>query len=79
MGFRDDVVVRIRPNEDGSRVDLRSSSRYGAFDFGTNAARVRSLMDDIDDAIGAQKPDQPASPVPKKKAPPKGGQGTAKR
>jgi uncharacterized protein (DUF1499 family) len=79
MGFRDDVVVRIRPNEDGSRVDLRSSSRYGAFDFGTNAARVRGLMDDIDDAIGAQKPDQPASPVPKKKAPPKGGQGTAKR
>jgi uncharacterized protein (DUF1499 family) len=80
MGFRDDVVVRIRPNEDGSRIDLRSSSRYGSFDFGTNAARVRALMDDIDEAIGAQKPDQPAAPAPKKaKSQSKGGQPPAKR
>jgi uncharacterized protein (DUF1499 family) len=79
MGFRDDVVVRVRPNEDGSRIDLRSSSRYGSFDFGTNAARVRALLDDIDEAIGAQKPDQPAAPVPKKsKGQPKG-QPPAKR
>jgi uncharacterized protein (DUF1499 family) len=80
MGFRDDVVVRVRPNEDGSRIDLRSSSRYGSFDFGTNAARVRALLDDIDEAIGAQKPDQPVAPVPKKsKSPSKGGQPPAKR
>jgi uncharacterized protein (DUF1499 family) len=79
MGFRDDVVVRVRPNEDGARIDLRSSSRYGSFDFGTNAARIRTLMDDIDDAIGAQKPDQPTAPLPKKKAPPKGNQAPAKR
>ena len=26
---------------------MRSSSRYGSFDFGTNAARVRGLIDDI--------------------------------
>jgi uncharacterized protein (DUF1499 family) len=79
MGFRDDVVVRVRPNEDGSRIDLRSSSRYGSFDFGTNAARVRALLDDIDEAIGAQKPDQPVAPVPKKsKGQPKG-QPPAKR
>jgi uncharacterized protein (DUF1499 family) len=80
MGFRDDVVVRIRANEDGSRIDLRSSSRYGLFDFGTNAARVGALIDDIDEAIGAQKPDQPVAPAPKKsKSPSKGGQAPARR
>ena len=41
MGFRDDVVVRIRAARDGARVDVRSASRYGYTDFGANAARVR--------------------------------------
>src|SRR5947208_1411526 len=31
MGFRDDVVVRVRGDEDGSRIDVRSSARYGSF------------------------------------------------
>jgi uncharacterized protein (DUF1499 family) len=80
MGFRDDIVVRVRPVPDGSRIDVRSSSRYGTFDFGSNAARIRSLIDDIDDAIGDQKPERPATPVPKKqKNQPKGNQPTAKR
>jgi uncharacterized protein (DUF1499 family) len=71
MGFREDVVVRVRADGEGSRIDVRSSSRYGSFDFGTNAARVRGLIDDIDDAIGNQKPERPATPAPKKaKGPP---------
>lgn len=74
MGLREDVVIRVRSDGPGSRVDIRSSSRYGSFDFGTNAARVRSLIDDIDEAIGSQKPEQPMSPSPKKAKgpPPKG-------
>jgi uncharacterized protein (DUF1499 family) len=81
MGFRDDVVVRIRADTDGSsRIDVRSSSRYGTFDFGSNAKRVRALIDDIDDAIGDQKPERPAAPVAKKqKTQPKANQPTAKR
>jgi uncharacterized protein (DUF1499 family) len=51
MGFRDDVVLRIRVDEDGARIDVRSASRYGRHDFGANAARIRSLLEDIDDAI----------------------------
>jgi hypothetical protein len=62
LGFRDDVVVRIRPTSDGARIDVRSASRYGRNDIGTNAARVRNLIDDIDDVL--------AAPVPEKKAPP---------
>jgi Protein of unknown function (DUF1499) len=80
LGFADDVVVRVRPDGNGSRIDARSSSRYGSFDFGANAIRVRALMEDIDDALGNQKPERPAPPVAKKgKAAPKANQPTAKR
>jgi uncharacterized protein (DUF1499 family) len=80
MGFRDDVVVRIRPDGSGSRIDVRSSSRYGTFDFGSNAQRIRALIEDIDDAIGDQKPERPAAPLAKKqKGQPKGNQPSPKR
>jgi uncharacterized protein (DUF1499 family) len=75
MGFRDDVVVRIRADGNGARIDIRSSSRYGSFDFGANAARIRSLMNEIDDAIAQQKPARPPAPAP---APAKKGPPTAK-
>ena len=75
MGFRDDVVVRIRADGAGARIDMRSSSRYGSFDFGANAARIRSLMNEIDDAIAQQKPARPAAPPP----PAKKGAPTAKK
>lgn len=45
FGFKDDVVVRIRPDNDGgSRVDLRSVSRVGGGDLGANAARIRAFI-----------------------------------
>jgi uncharacterized protein (DUF1499 family) len=71
MGFRDDVVVRLRPSEGGTRIDIRSSSRYGAFDFGTNAARIRTLLDDIDDALDTDKTERPSLPAKKTVAAPK--------
>jgi hypothetical protein len=70
MGFRDDVVIRVRAETDGARIDARSSSRYGSFDFGTNAARVRGLMNDIEDAIRAQRPERPPVQQPEKKSAP---------
>jgi uncharacterized protein (DUF1499 family) len=73
MGFRDDVVIRVRAEPDGTRIDARSSSRYGMSDFGTNASRVRGLMSDIEEAIKTQKPERPPAPPPaaKKGAPSK--------
>jgi len=53
MGFRDDVVVRVRPLPRGSRIDIRSASRYGSHDFGTNAGRVIGLLQEIDEAVSA--------------------------
>jgi uncharacterized protein (DUF1499 family) len=45
FGFKDDIVVRIRPDGAGaSRVDVRSVSRVGLSDIGTNAARIREFL-----------------------------------
>jgi uncharacterized protein (DUF1499 family) len=44
MGFTDDVVIRVAPHGDGSRIDVRSLSRQGQGDFGVNAARVRAYL-----------------------------------
>ena len=60
MGFREDVSIRIAPDGEGSKVDIRSSSRYFESDFGSNASRVTKLIDDInaaaDKAPAAKKP-----------------------
>jgi uncharacterized protein (DUF1499 family) len=47
FGFKDDVVVRITPWGSGSRVDVRSVSRVGRGDVGTNARRIREYLDDL--------------------------------
>jgi uncharacterized protein (DUF1499 family) len=41
--FVDDVVVRVRPADGGSVVDVRSKSRDGRGDLGANAARIRAF------------------------------------
>jgi uncharacterized protein (DUF1499 family) len=48
MGFREDVAIRIRPDDDGSKIDVRSASRYIRHDFGGNASRIRSLLEDVE-------------------------------
>jgi uncharacterized protein (DUF1499 family) len=45
FGFKDDVVVRVRAEQAGSRLDVRSKSRVGLGDVGTNAARVRKFLE----------------------------------
>jgi uncharacterized protein (DUF1499 family) len=45
--FTDDIVVRVRPDGDGSLVDVRSKSRVGRSDVGTNAARIRRFLDEM--------------------------------
>ena len=45
FGFKDDVVVRLTPWGSGTRVDVRSVSRVGGSDIGTNARRIRRFLD----------------------------------
>jgi uncharacterized protein (DUF1499 family) len=67
MGFRDDVVIRVSPLGQGTRVDIRSASRYGTHDFGANAARARAFLEELDDAAGSAP--EPRAEEPKKKEP----------
>jgi len=64
LGFRDDVVVRVRATTDGARIDVRSASRYGRHDLGANAARVRALIDDVDDVLAAGPEKKQPAPKP---------------
>jgi uncharacterized protein (DUF1499 family) len=48
FGFKDDVVIRITPEQGGSRVDVRSLSRVGSSDVGTNAKRIRAYLNKLD-------------------------------
>ena len=50
--FKDDIVIRIRPALDGSGtalqasvIDVRSVSRVGKSDLGTNARRIRNYLE----------------------------------
>jgi uncharacterized protein (DUF1499 family) len=52
FGFTDDVVVRIRAADGGSRIDVRSTSRVGVGDMGTNAARVRAYLAELREQLG---------------------------
>jgi uncharacterized protein (DUF1499 family) len=47
FGFKDDMVVRITPEKTGSRIDVRSVSRVGVSDVGTNAKRIRRFLKNI--------------------------------
>jgi hypothetical protein len=48
LKFKDDVVVKATPIEDGStRVDMRSVSQVGVSDLGYNAARVAAFLADL--------------------------------
>lgn len=45
MGFKDDVVIRVRIGTQGTEVDLRSVSRVGEGDLGANAKRIREFRE----------------------------------
>ncbi len=77
LGFRDDVVVRVRATTDGARIDVRSASRYGRNDLGTNASRVRNLIDNIDDVLSRRAGCRRRSRPPPPRQPP--GKASAKR
>lgn len=44
FGFNDDVIVRVRGADQGSRIDIRSVSRVGRSDVGANARRIREFL-----------------------------------
>ncbi len=49
FGFKDDIAVRLTPWGTGTRVDVRSVSRVGRSDVGTNARRIREFLGALQD------------------------------
>jgi uncharacterized protein (DUF1499 family) len=47
FGFKDDIVVRVAAAGSGSRIDVRSVSRVGTSDVGTNARRIKTYLASI--------------------------------
>lgn len=47
FGFADEVTIRVASEGSGSRVDMRSRSRLGQIDRGTNARRIRGWLADL--------------------------------
>ncbi|MBF8221932.1 DUF1499 domain-containing protein [Halomonas sp. 328] len=48
FGFKDDVVLRLTESDAGVRVDMRSASRLGRSDLGTNALRIQEFLDALE-------------------------------
>ncbi len=51
FGFPSDVVIRIVEEEDATLVDMRSSSRWGPHDLGSNAAQIKAFLKALDLAL----------------------------
>lgn len=52
-GFKDDVVIRVQADNGGSKLDIRSKSRVGMSDLGTNANRIRAYLSDLETRLGS--------------------------
>lgn len=50
MGFREDISIRVRKAGNMVRIDMRSASRYGSRDFGTNARRIEAFLAQLTEA-----------------------------
>lgn len=56
LGFIDDISIRISGNERLARVDIRSASRFGRHDFGTNATRIRRFIRELQSRLDSTVP-----------------------
>lgn len=57
FGFQDDVALRVFQGPKETRVDMRSASRQGRSDLGTNKARVQDFLFRLNERLGqANKP-----------------------
>jgi len=53
FGFKDDIVIRVSADGAYSKVDVRSVSRIGVSDIGTNAARIRAFSSRLEKLAAA--------------------------
>jgi uncharacterized protein (DUF1499 family) len=47
FGFEDEVAIRVTETDTGTRIDMRSRSRLGQIDRGSNARRIEAFFTDL--------------------------------
>lgn len=48
LRFKDDVTIRVLPDNGGARMELESASRIGKGDLGQNPRNLQELLDAVD-------------------------------
>lgn len=48
LGFSSDVAIRVFDDSSATFIDMRSASRYGRNDLGSDAARITRFLSDLD-------------------------------
>ena len=51
LGFVDDVSLRVRETQKNVIIDVRSASRFGESDLGTNGKRISGFLAQVDAAV----------------------------
>jgi uncharacterized protein (DUF1499 family) len=51
LGFPCDITIRVRPITDQTRVDVRSASRFGPYDFGANRHNIETFEAALEAAV----------------------------
>jgi uncharacterized protein (DUF1499 family) len=71
MGYTDDELIRVTGDDTRAYIDVRSASRYGMHDLGTNAEHIRTLFAEVQSALekGEKTGLEQAEPAPKATAP----------
>lgn len=59
LGWRDEVVVRVRGTADGSTVDMRSAATHGWRDLGENGRRIEDFLVALDQRVTLMLRDAP--------------------
>ena len=54
LGLPDDIAVRIRPLAGRTRIDVRSVSRFGRTDFGSNAQRILRFSEELENQLAGK-------------------------
>lgn len=50
-GWREEAVILVSPDPDGTRVDMRSASLNALHDFGANGKRIEAFLAALDEAV----------------------------
>jgi hypothetical protein len=64
MGWREEIVLRVMADPEGSRVDMRSASLNALHDFGSNGSRIEEFLVALDTEVTTLLRDNPLVAAP---------------